>query len=386
MKILIVHNDYGAYSGEEAVVDKMALMLAEAGHSVSQLRMSTAGLRDSLKGKIAAFFSGIYSPAGIRAMHRAIERERPDVINIHNLFPFIGPAALRECQRAGIPVVMTVHNYRLICPTGLFMRNGLTCELCLQKNNEWSCIRHNCENSAFKSIAYAARNFIARKRRHYLNCVDRFACITRFQRDKLVRAGFPPEKIVIIPNSIDAPADYQHIKGEYVAYCGRLSHEKGIDLIIEAARRNPDIPFRLAGKVSDPLLTADLPANITLSGHLSGDELLDFYRNARFCILASRCYEGFPMAVLEAARFGKPMVAPAHGPFPEIISGGTNPGGLLFAPGDARSLEKNILSLWSDPALTATLGQNAFSRLKSRFSSQAVAPLWCDLISSLIAH
>lgn len=383
MKILLVHNDYGKYSGEEAVVDRTAAMFRSLGHEVVQLRRSTAGIRDSFKGKIRTFTNGIYSPAGVRAMREIIVKEKPDFVNVHNLFPFIGPAALRECKRAGIPVVMTVHNYRLICPTGLFMRDGAPCESCLEKRNELPCIRHNCENSYLKSIAYALRNFIARTRRHYIDCVDRFVCITQFQRNKLLQAGFPPEKLLVIPNSIDAPDDYDHVEGDYVAYCGRLSREKGIDLILEAARLNPEIPFRLAGDISDSELIADIPKNVALEGYISGERLIDFYRNARFCVLASRCYEGFPMALLEAARFGKPMIAPDHGAFPEIIGEGPQASGILFPPSDAISLARAIKSLWSDPSRIANLGNNAFENLISRFSSPATSNQWRSLLSSL---
>lgn len=386
MKILLVHNDYGKYSGEEAVVDRTATMFRSLGHEVVQLRRSTAGIRDSFKGKFRTFTNGIYSPAGVRAMREIIQKEKPDFVNIHNLYPFIGPAALRECKRAGIPVVMTVHNYRLICPTGLFMRDGAACELCLDKGNELPCIRHNCENSNLKSIAYALRNFIARTGHHYTDCVDRFVCISRFQRNKLLQVGFPPEKLLVIPNSIDAPDDYEPVEGDYVAYCGRLSREKGIDLILGAARLNPEIPFRLAGDIADSALIADIPPNVTLEGYIFGEQLDDFYRNARFCILASRCYEGFPMAVLEAARFGKPMIAPAHGAFPEIIGEGPRTSGILFTPGDAISLGHAIKSLWTAQDQGAILGDNAFRNLISRFSSRVTSQQWLALLSSLHSH
>lgn len=155
MKVLLVHNDYGKYSGEEAVVDRMAAMLSAHGHDVAQLRMTSAGSRESLSGKIRGFVAGIYSPAGVKAMREALRREKPDVVNVHNLYPFISPAALKECHKAGVPVVMTVHNFRLICPTGLFMRDGSPCELCLQRGNEWGCVRYNCEHSMMKSVGYA---------------------------------------------------------------------------------------------------------------------------------------------------------------------------------------------------------------------------------------
>lgn len=383
MKILLVHNDYGKYSGEEAVVDKMAAMLTKRGHTVVQLRRSTAGVRESLAGKISGFISGIYSPSGVRAMRHALEEHRPDVVNVHNLYPFISPAALRECKRAGVPVVMTIHNFRLICPTGLFMRGNRPCELCLQKHNEWGCVRFNCENSMLKSIGYAARNAAARIKRHYLDCVNRFACITDFQRQKLIEYGFPPEKLVVIPNAMDHNADPVLCEGSYVAYCGRISREKGVDMIIDAARRHPEIPFRMAGAVRDKELVADLPANVSLMGYLSGNALKEFYQNARFFVMASRWYEGFPMTILEAASYCKPMVAPDHGGFTEIIGSGDNAVGRLVPPNDARALESAILRLWNAPRESEALGLAAHRKLREQFSTGVIASKWEELLTDL---
>lgn len=382
MKVLLVHNDYGKYSGEEAVVDGMAAMLSEIGCEVSQLRMTTAGIRDSLGGKIHAFASGIYCPSGVRAMRQALERFRPDVVNVHNLYPFISPAALRECRRAGVPVVMTVHNFRLICPTGLFMRNGAPCELCLQRGDEWGCIRHNCENSILKSTGYALRNAVARLNRYYLDCVDRFACITRFQRDKLVAAGFPAERIEVIPNSVDVGQRQPDIcsRGDYVAYCGRISSEKGVDMIIETARRHPDIPFRLAGEVRNRELTDNLPANVELCGYLSGEALENFYRGARFAVMASRCYEGFPMSILEAARYARPVIAPGHGGFTEIISHGEDASGMLFHPGDTDELDNAVATLWNDGKLCTQLGDKAYRKLRDRYATDVIRDKWAELL------
>lgn len=386
MKILLVHNDYGKYSGEEAVVDKMAVMMAQSGWEVAQLRLTTAGARESLVGKIKGFVNGVWCPSGVRAMREALEREKPDVVNVHNLYPFISPAALRECKKAHVPVVMTIHNFRLMCPTGLFMRDNRPCERCLERGNEWGCIKYNCEHSLLKSIGYAARNAVARIKRHYIDCVDRFACITDFQRRKLIEAGFPAERIVVIPNSIDAPELKEQIQGDYVAYSGRISREKGVDMIIEAARRNPDISFRFAGAVRDADLVEDLPANVTLMGHLSGKDLDNFYRNARFFVMASRWYEGFPMTILEAARYGKPMIAPDHGGFTEIIGHRDAAIGILVTPNDLLSLDSAISSLWSSPSRSCILGIAAHNKLKSEYSTEVISQKWNALLKSIISQ
>lgn len=426
MKVLLVHNEYGKRSGEEAVVDKMAEIFAGLGLEVARLRRSTTEVRGTLVGKARAFVAGIYCPLGVRAMRRALAEEKPDLVNVHNLYPFISPAALRECRRAGVPVVMTVHNFRLICPTGLFMRDGGPCELCLERGNEWGCVRHNCEHSRLKSLGYAARNAVARRRRHYIDCVDVFACITEFQRRKLIEAGFPPERIVVIPNSAETdgqghtgtqqgaattpeaqapgtqqpatahqgptegltqqPASAEGVssapgfcRGDYVGFCGRISREKGIDLIAEAARRHPEIGFRLAGAVGDPELVADLPPNVKMTGFLRGRDLEDFYERARFVVMASRCYEGFPMAILEAARHSRATVAPDHGGFTEIVSGT----GVLFGPGDADSLAEAVSGLWHDPQRAAALGRKAAERLRECYATPVVARQWGEIVERL---
>lgn len=383
MKVLLVHNDYGKYSGEEAVVDKMAAMLPAIGYKVAQLRVTTADARESLMGKIRGFVSGIYCPGGVKAMREAIRRESPDVVNVHNLYPFISPAALRECRKAGVPVVMTVHNFRIMCPTGLFMRDNRPCEMCLEYGNEWGCVKYNCEHSRLKSIGYAARNVVARRGRYYRDCVDMFACITDFQRRKLIQAGFPPEKITVIPNSMDVPPLTVCEAGNYVAYSGRISREKGVDMIIEAARRHPDIPFKLAGAVRDTDLVADLPSNVELAGYLSGEKLRDFYANARFFVMASRWYEGFPMTILEAARFAKPMVAPDHGGFTEIIGRGDDAIGMLVSPGNSDSLSDAIYELWRSSSKTQQLGRKAYDKLKHTYSIDVVSAQWSKLLDKI---
>jgi lipopolysaccharide N-acetylglucosaminyltransferase len=385
MKMLIVHNDYGKYSGEEAVVDKMTAMFREHGHDVVEFRMTSAGSRDSLGGQIKGFLCGIYSPLGVRGMREVLFREKPDIVNVHNLYPFISPAALKECRKAGVPVVMTIHNFRLICPTGLFMRNGSPCEVCLLKGNEWSCIRYNCEHSMLKSVGYTLRNVWARWTRAYKANVDRFACITDFQRRKLIEAGYDEGKITVIPNSADVPDSYIPVEGDYVAYIGRLSYEKGYDLLLEVARRNPSISFRFAGARREQS-GADAPKNVSFEGYLHKDELADFIRSARIVVMPSRCYEGFPMAILEAAQYGKPTIGPDHGGFTEIIGKGGDAIGVLFRPGDVDDMEAKVVELWNNPPEVSALGKKAFEKLQDEYSSEVIYQKWESLFNELLVR
>lgn len=383
MKILLVHNNYGKYSGEEAVVDKMAAMLQAHGHKVCFYRKSSENARKSLLGKIQGFLSGIYSPSGVKGMREALQREKPNMVNVHNLYPFISPAALFECKKAGVPVVMTVHNFRLICPTGLFMREGKPCEACLEKGNEWSCIRYNCEDSLLKSVGYTLRNVYARWTKAFKKNVDYFACITDFQKKKLIAAGFDPDRIVVIPNSIDAPANYIATKGNYVAYIGRLSYEKGFDLLIEVAKQCLNITFRLAGAEREQA-NIETPANTHFEGYLNREKLNNFIQGCSFVVMPSRCYEGFPIAILEAACYGKPTIGPNHGGFTEIIGNGENTIGKLFTPNSITDLEQQIFSLWNSAAKTEALGKKAFEKLKQEYDSEVIYQKWKEVITKVI--
>ena len=383
MKVLIVHNNYGKYSGEEAVVDKMAAMFQKMGHEVCFYRQTSEGSRETLNGKIKGFCCGLYSRNGVKGMREVLQREKPDVVNVHNLYPFISPAALFECKRAGVPVVMTVHNFRLICPTGLFMRKGTPCEYCLKRGNEWGCILHNCEHSILKSVGYAARNTVARWTRAYMDCVARFACITDFQRQKLVAAGFGIGRIVVIPNSIDVSEEkVEPTIGTYVAYLGRLSFEKGYDLLIEVAHRHPEISFRFAGTQREESNT-DYPSNVEFVGYLKGEKLKEFIKGSRFLVMPSRCYEGFPMAILEAAQHGKSVIGPNHGGFMEIIGTGAEAIGKLFEPGLVDDLEQKITNLWMNPQECVRLGLMAFDKLKRKYSSEVVSKQWMQLLEEV---
>lgn len=384
MRFLLVHNNYGKYSGEEAVVDKMAAMFQSHNHTVCFYRLTTEGARDKISDKIKGFTAGIYSHTGVKGIKKILRKEKPDIINVHNLYPFISPAALFECKKAGIPVVMTVHNFRLICPTGLFMRNGKPCEQCLDRKNEWSCIKYNCEHSIFKSIGYTLRNVYARWTKAYLRNVDMFACITEFQKKKLIEAGYDKNKITVIPNSIDAPCSYTLTTGGYIAYIGRLSYEKGYDLLVEVARKHPEIKFCFAGAQREQKNT-DIPSNVEFAGYLQKDKLLEFIQKARFIVIPSRCYEGFPMAILEAACHGKPAIAPNHGGFTEIIGQGENAIGKLFEPGNTDDLDKQIAELWNNQTLTEELGEKAFRKLKEHYDSEVVYKQWETLFNKLKA-
>ncbi len=367
MKIAIVHNEYKHFSGEEAVVKDQTRLLEDNGHEVCFFIRRSSDIPKMRLGKLRAFFSGIYSCSAKREFRRFLMKERPDIVHVHNLFPLISPSILPVCTKANIPVVMTVHNYRLLCPTGLFYCHGQICEKCAS-GKEWHCIQQNCNSSYFKSVGYALRNWFARKRRFYLDHVAHFLALTEFQKRKLVEYGFPEDKISVIPNMVHAiPESSQQndsLPG-YVAYAGRLSEEKGIDLIIEAARLLPEIPFKLAGNGADEFRDI-APVNVEFLGYVSKERLPEFYAGCHLAVMASRWYEGFPTVLPELMCMRKAVIVPDVGGFPEIIQDNFN--GLLFRAGDIKDLAGKIKVLFENNSMRDTFTNNGYNKYKDNYT------------------
>jgi glycosyltransferase involved in cell wall biosynthesis len=189
--------------------------------------------------------------------------------------------------------------------------------------------------------------------------------------------------MICIPNFLEKTEEPEYTLGEYVAVSGRLSKEKGIDLALKTASKTPNVKYVFAGspRAEEPV-DVPVPANCVFLGHISEEALTDFYQNARFLLNMSRCYEGFPMTILEAASYGKPSICPAHAGFPEIID--ENRTGLLFKPGDADDLERKIIRLWNDPEKCMSMGKQAYRKLKTHYSFETVREEWEELLDQSI--
>ena len=372
MRVLIVHNNYGGFSGEEAVVEGQAMLLRAHGHEVAFFRRRSAAIGDTFLGRTGAFFSGVYSFSSKGAMRRVLASCKPDVVHVHNVFPLISPSVLGVCRATGVPIVMTVHNYRLVCPNGLHMPKGRNqiCERCCGGREYWCAIR-NCEDNRFKSIGYALRNYVARRWGFFRNNVTLFSCLTRFQRNRLIAEGYLEETLRVLPNMVlTDPGETVVPKiGCYAGFAGRMSPEKGVDLLLACAGRLPDIPFHLAGgggPVSHPALRG--ASNISFLGVLDRNAMSGFYNNSRFLLLCSTWYEGFPMAIIEAMFHAKPIIAPRIGGIPEIVDDGIT--GLLFEPGSTEALTEKVRYLWCRPELCQRMGQAGREKALREYSPQ----------------
>jgi hypothetical protein len=225
MKFLMVHNDYGAPSGEEIQFYLIKDILELNGHEVRVYSRSSAEIPAMMLGKLRAFCAGIYNPFSRKRVAALIDEFRPDAVLIKNLFPFISPAILPVCRRMGVPVIMFVANYRLMCPNGLHMNKGRTCEKCLG-GREYNCVVNNCEGSLFKSTGYALRSGVARLAGFYRKNVTAYVCASRFLRQRMIDAGFDAHRLHLIPNVVPEQPTVDESNAAfagYVGYVGRIS-------------------------------------------------------------------------------------------------------------------------------------------------------------------
>ena len=363
----MVHNSYAARSGEEIQFDAIAQLLAKRGQEVSLYTRSSEEIARSAAGEMRAFFAGIWNPRSRRDIRKLIEEKRPDIVFVQNLYPLVSPSILNLFRQAGIPVVMRVANYRLMCPNGLHLSHGKVCERCLGGKEYW-CLLMNCEENLFKSAGYGLRNAVARIMGWYKENVTEYICASSFLRDRMKEAGFEAERLHIIPNVVPDVARSDIAGAQvYVAYVGRISREKGVGVLIAAAERCPEIPFRFAGNLNPSFrIPSSLPKNIELTGFLEKKALSEFYAGARFVVSCSECFETFGISVAEAMLYEKPVIASRIGVFPEFVQEGIT--GMLAEPGNADDLARKVQELWEQPDLCRAMGKAGRQHALSEYS------------------
>ncbi|MBI4692949.1 MAG: glycosyltransferase family 4 protein [Gammaproteobacteria bacterium] len=380
MRILHAYNLHRYRGGADNATLATVEMLQEAGVEVRSFAYSSQDMRPGLRGKLAAFCSGVYSPTARAAFARTLDTFAPDVVHAHKLYPLISPWVLPLCSERGIPVVMTIYDYQLTCPVGMHSRHGEECTRCLGGREYWGILR-NCREHLTESVAYSLRHAVARHFHLYDGHVDRFVTPTDFAGRWLVaHAGVSPGNVVTIPYVFDAPDSAADPgAGKYVAYVGRFAPEKGLATLAGAARAT-GLPFELAGDAPALRDTADL-ANVRIVVTRSRAEVLNFYRGARMLVVPSTWFETFPMVIGEAMSRGIPVIASRIGGLPEIVEDGVT--GLLFEPGDHRELAECIRSLWQDPERCRRLGAAAREKIMRTSQKDVVVQRLVDVYRQL---
>jgi glycosyltransferase involved in cell wall biosynthesis len=384
MRVLQVHTRYRETGGEDAVVEVEAELLRRTGHEVIQYKA------ENPSGAVAATFTLAQAPWNVRAAHvlrQLAERVQPDVAHVHNTWFALSPAVLPALRRTGMPVVMTLHNYRLICANALLFRDGRPCEDCVG-THPWHGVRHRCyRGSAALSASVTATVALHQRRGTWDHDVDLFLALTPFSRALLVRGGLPADRVRVKPNSVADPGPRRTpaARSRTVVFIGRLAPDKGVDVLLEAWRRLGDPSLELVvggdGPARRDLERRFAGPGVRFLGRLEPASVRELMLSARALVFPSRAYESQPMVVLEALAAGLPVLASDLGGRHEIlgplgpawlapagdVAGWTAALGRLADPGfvapaavEARALYER--SFAEGPALSALLDAYEWAR------------------------
>lgn len=377
MRVLLVHNRYrsAAPSGENRVVDQESAALTSLGHDVEHFERNSDDIEDWSRARQATLPARVvWNPTARRALRVALRRFRPDVAHVHNTFPLLSPAVLYALRDERVPVVATLHNYKLMCASGDFFRDGAVCHDCAG-GSPLSALAHRCYRGSAAATAPAVLAALG-GRHAFRRLVSAYIFISASQRRLLAGLDLDPQRVFVKPNIVPSeprpPADPR----PRVAYVGRLDEAKGVPLLLAAWDRyretagDDGLELVIAG--SGPLEErvmrwADSRPSVRPVGLLGKAECAELVATCRAVILPSQWEETFGLVVVEAMAAGVPPVAAAHGSFPELITPGVD--GALFRAGDPEDLARILREIETDPARYATYGRRARATYERRFDT-----------------
>jgi glycosyltransferase involved in cell wall biosynthesis len=365
--VLLVHNRYRERGGEEGVYEAEARLLQQFGHRVIRYERDSRTVPAMSTARVA--LRSVWSVTDYGELRDLVRREGVGLVHFHNTFPLISPAAHYAARAAGVAVVQTLHNFRLFCPGGLFLRDGVPCEKCLVRAVPWPAAVHRCyRDSVAASTAVAGMLTLHRVARTWQTRVDAFVALSRFARDRFIRGGLPAEKVHIGTGIVELPQQFvpgqAQDRGAHFLYVGRLEQEKGIDVLLRAWEMLPaDLELQIIGDGERRGLVEEAAGRdprIRWAGQLSRERVLEAMRGAYALVFPSLCYENFPAVLAEAQAVGLPVVASDLGSGAELVADGGF--GLLFHPGDAAALASAVLTLTQDRERHAQLARRARAR------------------------
>jgi glycosyltransferase involved in cell wall biosynthesis len=369
MKILLVHNSYKIRAGEDAVADAEAALLAEHGHTVQRHLVSNDDI-GGVWNRIETGLRSTYSAPARDRLAADLALARPDVVHVHNFFPLLTPAIYDACADAGVPVVQTLHNYRVLCPGATLFRDGHVCEICVTRS-PFHSVRYGCyRGSRVGTLAVARMVAHHRRAATWRRKVSRFIALAEFARAKFIEAGLPAGRIVVKPNFVSAvPSDSREPRGEGAIFVGRLSPEKGISVLLEAWKELR-VPLRiLGGGALPPGIAETANPSVAFLGQVAKTEVAAWLERASFLILPSVWYEACPMACLEAMARGVPVIASRIGCIPELVRDRVT--GLLFEAGSPAALAEAVRWAVAHPAEMRRMGEAARAFAVEHLSPEA---------------
>jgi glycosyltransferase involved in cell wall biosynthesis len=390
VKIILVHNAYQQPGGEDVVFEQERQLLERAGHQVVMYRRSNHEMEGySAVQRLALVPKAVWSLETRREFAKLLAEEKPQVVHVHNTLTMISPSVYWACLEANIPVVQTVHNFRLFCPAATFYRGTQVCEECVE-HSLWRGVRYGCYRDSRPATATVALMLAVNRRiGTYSRAINCYIAFHEFARKKCVEGGLPAEKIAIKPNFVHPDPGARAGDGDYALFVGRLSPEKGIGTLLAAwtLLRN-DVPLVIAGdgpmrsQMEEGITGAGLP-NVSYRGRLSRDETLATMKGARFLIFPSEWYEGFPVTIAEAFACGIPVICSRLGAMQELIADGRT--GLHFASRDAGDLAQKVEWAWSHPQEMQAMGREAREEYLSKYTAEKNYPMLMQIYQRAMA-
>lgn len=389
MKVLLIHNFYQQPGGEDVVVAAETRLLRAHGHDVVEYLEDNHRIEDMNRLELAG--TTTWSRKASRDLESLLRCERPSIVHFHNTFPLISPSAYYACAEAGVPVVQTLHNYRLVCPGATLLRDGSVCELCLGRKVSWPGVIHGCyRGSRAATAAVTAMLATHRAMRTWQTKVDLYIALSEFARRKFIEGGLPPECVVVKPNFVHSDPGSKSGRGEYALFVGRLSPEKGLAVLLEAwAKISNPVPLRIVGSgPSFERVGECIPQNrgawVTMVGRLSPAEVLSTMRSARFVVAPSICYENFPLVVIEAYACGVPVIASRLGAMAEIVHDGRT--GLHFTASDPDDLAAKVEWAWNHPEEMETMGRAARAEYEAKYTAERNYQMLLQIYKAVISR
>ena len=394
MRILLVHNRYrsGAPSGENRVVDQEGEALSALGHEVMRFGRSSDEIeRWSMAKKASLPARTVWSRETYRDLKAVLREHRPEVVHVHNTFPLLSDAVLYACRDARVPVVATMHNYRLVCSNGMFFRSGTVCHDCT-KGLPVRAVVHGCYRESHAATVPVA---LARSlhRQAWRSLVSAYVFISASQRDLHRGLGLAPDRVFVRYNLIPRHSRPRVARTSAVVYAGRLHEAKGVRLLMagwDCYRRKSEEPgLNLiivgGGPLEDEVAAwASARPSVEMTGTVSGDRCAELISRARAVLLPSVWEETFGLVAVEAMAAGVPPIAAGHGSFTELITPGVD--GALFSPGDPAALALAIADVEKNPEQYEVYGDQARKTYEQRFDPQRSVEELLEIYRFAITH
>lgn len=371
MRFLFIHNTYQISGGEDLVFNNEVELLRQNGHIVDIYQLDNASIH-SFFSKIWTSINLVFSYGQFRKVIRRIESNRPDIIHVHNFFPLFTPSVFYAAKKMKVPIVHTLHNYRTVCPTAILMHEGKIEERSIKHSSWWALGKKAYRNSWIGSLALLIMVDVHKKIGTWQKKVDRFIALTDFSKAKFIEAGWPENKISVKANFINDPypacAEVNR-SGGYAIYLGRLSPEKGIEVLLEAWQHinftlkiiggddSDQVPNSLNLEVKPSSIGAKSGTTPRFLGIKEKQEVFDLVKNADFVIMPSLWYETFGMVIIEAFACGTPVICSRLGSLVNLVEEGVT--GIHFKAGNAQDLSKKVKWMISNPKEMRKMGENA---------------------------